>query len=272
METKFVPQYREPRAVVLNETFGRYGEVMGVKKFENSFFALRYENGVILYDNAGQVIDTDLEDVFVFKFGYRLFKKTNSAYWYLVDPNGNPELCHVNCEATKFHLSGNVVALCDVGQVWRVFQLSSVAPEIEYVLLSNPMPPFGSDDVQVFQNKSSDNFVVVFHRKDGSILLQHRQTMSMQVLSVVNGYRYFRYLANGCFVCTKCAGFEEASYEDGSIEIVTKNKGTFVLFDENLNVLNVDIEKLLLQKDGSYLVNGAGLWKAYSAKGKFLVS
>ena len=171
METKFVPLYREPRAVVLNETLGSYGEVMGVKKFENGFFALRYENGVILYDSAGQVVDTDLDDVFVFKFGYRLFKKINSSYWYLVDANGNPELCYVKCEAERFHLSGNVFALCGTDKTWRVFQLSNTAPKIEYILLSNPMAPFGSVDLQVFQNKNSDNFVVVFYRKDGSILL-----------------------------------------------------------------------------------------------------
>lgn len=271
METKFVPLYREPRAVVLNETLGSYGEVMGVKKFENGFFALRYENGVILYDSAGQVVDTDLDDVFVFKFGYRLFKKINSSYWYLVDANGNPELCYVKCEAERFHLSGNVIALCDTDKTWRVFQLSNTAPKIEYILLSNPMAPFGSVDLQVFQNKNSDNFVVVFYRKDGSILLHYRQAQSTQVLKVVNGYRYCRYLANGCFVCAQAA-FEEFPHEDGSIEIAVKNNGSFNLFDENLNVLNEDIERLLLQKDGSYLVNDAGLWKAYSADGTLLLS
>lgn len=245
---------------------------MGVKKFENGFFALRYENGVVLYDNAGQVIDTDLEDVFVFKFGYRLFKKLNSPCWYLVDSNGNSELCYVKCEAKKLHLNGNVIALCDTDQTWRVFQLSNTAPKIEYILLSNPMAPFGSDDVEVFQNKNSDDFVVVFHRKDGSILLQHRQAMSTKVLKVVNGYRYFRYLANGCFVCAKGAAFEEFTLEDGSTEIAVKNHGVFDLFDENLNFLNVGIEKLLLQKDGSYLVNDAGLWKAYSADCTLLLS
>lgn len=268
METKFVPLYREPRAVVLN---GSYGEVMGVKKFENGFLALRYENGVTLYDNAGQVIDTELEDVFVFKFGYRLFKKTNSPYWYLTDKDGNNELCNVKCVAEKFHLSGNVIALCDTDQTWRVFQLSSTSEKIEYILLANPMAPFGSEDVEVFQNRNSGNFVVIFHRKDGSILLHHRQVLSTQVLKVVDGYRYSRYLANGCFVCAKDE-IEEVSFEDGCLEITVKNNGSFDLLDENLSVLNEGLEKLLLQKDGSYLAKAAGLWQVYSAEGTLLLS
>ncbi len=251
METKFVPLYGEPRAVVLNETLGGYGEVVGVKKFENGFFALRYENGVVLYDNAGQVIDTDLEDVFVFKFGYRLFKKINSSYWYLVDPNGNSELCHVKCEAEKFHLSGNVVALCDARKMWRVFQLSNTAPVIEYILLSNSVGAFGCEDVQVFQNKNSNNFVVVFYRKDGTILLHHRQAMSTRVDKVLAEYNDFRYLANGKFVCST-KKLEEYPQEGGILGIRVKDGGTFTLFDENLNVLNKDMEELFVCEDGSF--------------------
>ena len=213
METKFVPQFLEPKEVILGKGLTSYGAAFGAKKFVDGSFAVRYENGVVLYEQSGKVLETGLDDVLIFPWGFKLFKKTDSPSWYLVDASGNNILCYVKCEAKKVCVSGNVVAMCDLGNTWRVFQISSYRPEIEYILIS-----YDEKDIQLFQNKSSNDFVVAFVRDGNQVLLQHRVALSQKVDKIAGIFRKFLYLPNGGFVCSQ-NDFDVHNYADGSIEV-----------------------------------------------------
>ena len=43
METKFVPQFLEPKEVILGTALTNFGPALGVKKFVDGSFAVRYE-------------------------------------------------------------------------------------------------------------------------------------------------------------------------------------------------------------------------------------
>ena len=105
METKFVPQLLEPKEVILGAALTNFGPAFGVKKFVDGSFAVRYANGVVLYEQSGKVLDAGLDDVLMFPWGFKLFKKSNSPSWYLVDASGNNILCYIKCEAKKVYVN-----------------------------------------------------------------------------------------------------------------------------------------------------------------------
>ena len=264
METKFVPQFLEPKEVIFCRNLTSYGSALGARKFDDGSFAVRYADGVVLYDNAGQVLETGLEDVLLFPWGFKLFKKKNSPYWYLVDASGNDVLCYVKCEAKKVCVSGNVIALCDHRDTWRVFQVNPYRSLIEYILVS-----YFDEDVKVFQNRNSDDFVVAFVRSDASVLLQHRVALSMKVDKIAGTFQKFDCLPNGCFVCSQ-SDFVKTEYSDGSVEIYPANEGSLVLLNEHLKTVAHTFQGLFLFANGMYLLKFGEEWALYSSMDELL--
>lgn len=264
METKFVPQFLEPKEVILCNNLTSYGSALGARKFDDGSFAVRYADGVVLYDNVGHVLEADLEDVLLFPWGFKLFKKKNSPYWYLVDASGNDVLCYVKCEAKKVCVSGNVIALCDDRDTWRVFQVSPHRSLIEYVLIS-----YFDEDVKVFQNKNSNDFVVAFVRPDASVLLQHRVAFSTKVDKIAGTFQKFECLFNGCFICSH-SDIVKTEYPDGSVAIYSTDEGNLALFDEQLNVIAQAFQEAFLFANGVYLLKFGEEWSLYSSENKLL--
>lgn len=264
METKFVPQFLEPKEVILGTALTNFGPALGVKKFVDGSFAVRYADGVVLYEQSGKVLETGLDDVLMFPWGFKLFKKSNSPSWYLVDASGNNILCYIKCEAKKVCVSGNVIAMCDFDDIWRVFQISSHRPEIEYVLIS-----CNEKDVEIFQNKSSNDFVVAFIRAKNEVLLQHRLYMTQKVDKVIGMFRKFIYLPNDAFVCSK-EDFDVCHYTDGSVEIHSLAGDAICLFDECLKIVANSIGGLFLFANDMYLLKSSDEWTLYSSAGKML--
>lgn len=264
METKFVPQFLEPKEVILGKGLTSFGAAFGAKKFEDGSFAVRYADGVVLYEQSGKVLETGLDDVLMFPWGFKLFKKTDSPSWYLVDAAGNNTLCYVKCEAKKVCVSGNVVAMCDFGNTWRVFQISSYRPEIEYILISHD-----EKDVQLFQNKGSHDFVVAFVRDGNQVLLQHRVALSQKVDKIAGIFQKFVYLPNGGFVCSQ-NDFDVQNYADGCLGIHSLEGDSLGLFDERLKSVANGIGDLFLFANGMYLLHASDEWSLYSSAGKLL--
>ncbi len=264
METKFVPQLLEPKEVILGAALTNFGPAFGVKKFVDGSFAVRYANGVVLYEQSGKVLDAGLDDVLMFPWGFKLFKKSNSPSWYLVDASGNNILCYIKCEAKKVYVSGNVIAMCDFDDVWRVFQINSCRPEIEYILIS-----CHEKDIKIFQNKSSNDFVVAFIRDKNEVLLQHRVYMSQKVDKVAGIFRKFMYLPNEAFVCSK-EDFDVCHYTDGCVEIHSLAGDTICLFDECLKIVANNVGGLFLLANDMYLLKSSDEWVLYSSAGKML--
>ena len=261
METKFVPQFLEPKEVILGSTLTSYGVALGAKKFNDGSFAVRYADGVVLYEQSGKILETGLDDVLIFPWGFKLFKKSDSPSWYLVDAVGNNTLCYIKCEAKKVCVSGNVIAMCDCRDTWRVFQISSCRPTIEYILISS-----GDEDIKLFQNRTSSDFVVAFVRDGNQVLLQHRVALSQKVDKIAGIFRKFMYLPNECFVCSN-EDFDVRKFADGSVYLLGKS---MELFDERLKVVANGIGGLFLFANGMYLLKSANQWELYSAIGKLL--
>lgn len=258
MDTKFVKNFVSPREVICCVRLCNYGFCWGARKFENGSFALRFAEGVDLYDALGQKLETQIEDVFVFKNGYRLQKQTTSSGWCLLRSDG------------EIILRGEKVEVCDDSlfalkiseQEWGIYQFSNVDGAMQLLTKCN------AECVKLFRKKSNVDFVTAL-MEQGSVVLQLRHGISGVVLLELSKFDFFFPLFDGRFAVSK-KQLHVNQHAAGCLFIEAIGGSGFDLYDDKLKLSVAEVMGITILENGMYLMNEQNEWKFFSANGKLL--
>ncbi len=258
METKFVKSFLEPHEVICRDRLVNYGFCFGARKFHNGSFALRLLDGVTLYDAHGYQLEVLLDDVFVFKNGYRLQKSVSSELWSLLQPDGQIVLTGEKVDVCDEHL----LAVRTAEREWRLYQFSENDAKLLF------LTECFADNLRLFKNHGNDYFVVAFMEPDGVILQLRHETLGV-VSTELPMVRSCFPLFDGRFIVSD-AHLSIKEHDAGCILVEVALGEQMALYDDKLQLQAQNVLGLALFRNDMYLLNENDEWKLFSAKGKVL--
>lgn len=258
MDTKFVTNFVSPREVICCAQLHNYGFCWGARKFENGSFALRFAEGVDLYDAWGQKLETRIEDVFVFKNGYRLQKQNASSDWFLLRSDGE-----IILKGEKVEVCDNALFALKISErEWGIYQFSNVDDTMQLLTKCN------AEDVKLFRKKGNADFVTALVEHDG-VVLQLRHGISGVVLLELSQFDFFFPLFDGRFAVAK-KQLHVNQHAAGCLFIEATDASGFDLYDDKLKLSVAEVKGITILENGMCLMNEKNEWKFFSANGKLL--
>lgn len=259
MNTKFVKNFSFPQEVISKTSLCNFGFCWGARKFENGSFALRRIDGVTLYNSQGHKLEVCLDDVFVFKNGYRLQKLSSSSLWALMQPDGSEVLTGERVEVCDERL----FAVKITEREWRLYQFSD-DDKGTLIFLTQCY----ADDLRIFRNSGNDYFIVAFMEPEG-VILQLRHEMLGVVSVELPIVRSVIPLFDGRFAVSD-KELKVSEHQAGCLFVETSDKACMTLYDDKLQLDTQDISGFAIFHNGMYLLCQNDEWRLFSAQRKLL--
>ncbi len=259
MDAKFVKTFSICHEVIHRDKLVNFGLCFGARKFDNGFFAIRYDKNVILFNNHAQIIDDCLQDVCVFKNGYFLRKKINNDFWEFVSPLG----AILFCASQVAVYENELVAFKVDAKTWKVYHLDEIC------LSKNHFASFEAEDLVIYKKNGDQHFVFALIGVN-TISLHVKYQMYKADGNILNNVRYFYHLCNGWFVVANDK-ISVAHFEGNCVKVDTSQGKSFDIYDSYLHKVVENVEGFILFQNGMYLLNSLGEWQLFSVAGKLLV-
>lgn len=259
MDEKFVQTFNVCHEVVHRDKWVNFGLCFGARKFDNGFFAVRYEKNVILFNNQAQIVDDHLQDVCVFKNGYFLRKKIDNDFWELISPLGAILFCAKQVAVYENEL----IAFKVDDKTWDIYHFDGMC------LSKNYFASFKADKLAIYKKNDDQHFVFALINEH-SISLHVKYQMYKADGNILKNIRHFYHLCNGWFVVASDK-ITVAHFEGNCVKIDASRGKCFDIYDSALHKVVENVEGFVLFQNGLYLLNWRGEWRLFSVVGEQLI-
>ncbi len=254
---RFVEAFPAPKPVIHKNSLTGFGMCWGARAFGNGWFAVWRGDGVTLYNRAGQIQETQLDDVYVSESGYCLKRYRNSSHWLFCRPSG--ELIAQAEDAKVF--KDSLVALKTGEHLWSVYQLT--------LFVSKAFVNLEAEEVEIYPAKEPGYAVFALKRGDKTTL-QLLEPLFGNVTAELKNVAFYLRMPDGSFAVS--ASSLAFSGHCGEYLIVQpKQDGLIDLYGVRLRPTALSIGGVVSFSNGIYLLKGNnGCWELFANNGRLL--